>query len=68
MASLSVAELWASMEESSCRKRYGRDIMSRVWASGQEQEPGQCTQQLATDKKTLCTVKTQQGYLITLAN
>ena len=31
MASLSVAELWASMEESSCRKRYGRDIMSKEY-------------------------------------
>lgn len=66
MASLSVAELWASMEESSCRKRYGRDIMSKEY--GQVVKNRQCTQQLATDKKTLCTVKTQEGYLITLAN
>ena len=62
MASLSVAELWASMEESSCRKRYGRDIMSKEY--GQVVK----SKSLATDKKTLCTVKTQQGYLITLAN
>ena len=44
-------------------------MSKEVWGSGHEvQEPGQCTQQLATDNKTLCTVKTLQGHLITLAN